>query len=115
VLLVLVVETIGLLVVEEVVVHIMVVILAELVEDLVDLMQVLVMDRGERRHQQLEERKILVLVVEEEQVQKVHQLVHMDFLVVPVSFSSHTLHKYLKNYNVCHRRELYNTTRRDFY
>jgi hypothetical protein len=40
-------------------------------------------------------------------------LVEVD-LVVPVSSSSHILHKYLKNYNGSHRRELYNTTRRNF-
>jgi hypothetical protein len=36
----------------------------------------------------------------------------VEYLVV--AGSSHTLHKYLKNYNGSHRRELYNTTRRNF-
>jgi hypothetical protein len=85
VLLALVVETIGLLEVVEVVVHIMVHLLAELVEVLVDLLSVLVMEHKEELHQQLEERKILVLVVEVGQVQQVHQLAMMDIVVVPVS------------------------------
>jgi hypothetical protein len=97
VLLVLVVETIGLLVVEEVVVHIMVHLLAELVEDLVDLLPVLVMDHTEGQHQQQRQVKILVLVVVGEQVHQVHQLAIMDIVVVPVSFSLHTQHKYSKN------------------
>ena len=41
-------------------------------------------------------------------------LLVVEATVVPVSSSSHILHKYLKNYNGSHRRELYNTTRRNF-
>jgi hypothetical protein len=46
--------------------------------------------------------------VEEEMLDMV--VLHLVEMVVPELSSSLILHKYLKNYNVCHRRELYNTT-----
>jgi hypothetical protein len=77
----------------------------------VEVIVVMVLDQ--LLHKQQVHLELLIQAVEVE-VEVIHlqSEVPVDLVVpvVPVLSSLPILHKYLKNYNVCHRRELYNTT-----